>query len=83
MLKKLWCDIEEWFFNDFDISIVFDKKLFGKFLKLSIYELHNLVSLVIKWYIQLSITKASGEIWFSKTNNQKEDLLETYVVEKL
>lgn len=65
-----------WYFHSFD------KKLFGKFLKLSIYKLHNLVSLVIKWYIQLSITKASSEIWFSKTNNQKEDLLEKYVVER-
>lgn len=52
-LKELWCDIEELFLNEFDMSIVFDRKsaLLGKFLKQSTYKLHNLVSMVIKRYI--------------------------------
>lgn len=38
--------------NEFDITTALDRKsvLFGKFLKLSINKLHNLVSMVIKWY---------------------------------
>lgn len=32
--KKLWCDIEELFLNEFEISIYLERKLvlFGKFL---------------------------------------------------
>lgn len=52
-VKELCCDIEEWFLNEFDISIAFDRKsvLFGKFLKPSIHKLHNFLSMVVKWYI--------------------------------
>lgn len=48
----LWCDVEEWFLNGLVSSICFDRKsvLFGIFLKPSIYKLHNLVWLVVKWY---------------------------------
>lgn len=72
--------------NEFDIFIPFVRKsvLFGKFLKPSIYKLHNLLSMVVKWYIFASKYNKNPCVSFDLVKQiiKNKILLEKYLLLK-
>lgn len=49
----VWCAIEDWFLNKFNIPIICDRQatLFVKYNKRNLYTVQILVMLIDKWYI--------------------------------
>lgn len=67
-VKELWCRIEEWILEKFNIHCSFDRQgiLFGKYENKNIYKLQNLLILVVKQFIFASkyknVPKLHGDI---------------------